>query len=92
MKVILKPSANKTLKKLPANIQSRISGIIDEIERLQGIEDINNDGKLKGSSDRYKIRTGNYRIIYKVETSNHILITAIAHRKDIYDKLFNITL
>jgi len=40
--------------------------------------------KLKGR-DGYRIRTGNYRIIYEI-FDNELLITVIAigHRKDIY--------
>ncbi len=92
MLVNLKGSANKTFKKLPQNTRLKITTIIDNIALLNTLEEIPNDGKLKGYPDRYKIRLGNYRIIYKIESANEILITAIAHRKDIYNKLFNITL
>lgn len=41
--------------------------------------------KLKGR-DAYRIRVGNYRVIYEV-FDNHLLIDIIdlGHRKDIYD-------
>jgi mRNA interferase RelE/StbE len=41
--------------------------------------------KLKGR-DGYRIRTGNYRIIYNIfDTELIIDIIAIGHRKDIYE-------
>ena len=48
------------------------------------------EGKLKGAIDRYKIRQGDYRIILKKESETHVIITAIRHRKDIYDKLYSL--
>lgn len=41
--------------------------------------------KLAGSEDRYRIRVGNYRIIYEVEDSAIlVLVIDIGHRRDIY--------
>jgi mRNA interferase RelE/StbE len=41
--------------------------------------------KLKGR-DGYRIRTGNYRIIYEIfDTELLIDVIAIGHRKDIYE-------
>ncbi|MFB2895956.1 type II toxin-antitoxin system RelE/ParE family toxin [Aerosakkonemataceae cyanobacterium BLCC-F50] len=41
--------------------------------------------KLKGYSDKYKIRVGDYRIGITVEQDTNTLICErIAHRKDIY--------
>jgi mRNA interferase RelE/StbE len=41
--------------------------------------------KLKGI-DAYRIRIGNYRIIYEIEDNMLIIkVIAIAHRKDVYN-------
>ena len=41
--------------------------------------------KLKGSESSYRIRVGNYRIIYEVESNKKIItIFHIRHRQDIY--------
>ena len=44
--------------------------------------------KLKGKSkDYFRIRVGNYRIIYTIEDYNLvILIICVGHRKEVYDK------
>lgn len=45
--------------------------------------------KLKGKNNEYfRIRVGNYRIIYTIEDNNLvILIICVGHRKEVYDKL-----
>ena len=41
--------------------------------------------KLSGEADTYRVRAGNYRIIYEVEGKNLlILVLKIGHRKDVY--------
>ena len=43
--------------------------------------------KLKGGEDLFRIRIGNYRLIYKVESPFSLLMVRIRHRKDVYDDL-----
>ena len=90
MKVEVKKSASKSLAKIPKKERRKIASLLLDIEKLTTIAAIPNDGKLKGYPNRFKIREGNYRIIYKTESDDHILITAIAHRKEVYKKLFGI--
>ena len=92
MKIELDRRANKSLAKIPKRERAIIEEILLGLESLNEVLDIDNDGKLKRTKDRYKIRVGNYRIIYKVESQNAILITSIRHRKDVYDKIFEIVL
>lgn len=41
--------------------------------------------KLKGR-DGYRVRVGNYRIIYQIQDAKLIVfVITIAHRKDVYD-------
>jgi|GEM_PF-5636171 len=91
MIVDIKPSADKSLRKLGGNMEQKIRAEIALTYPLQNVSNINHDGKLKGQKNRYKIRIGNYRIIYKVESENHILITAIADRKSVYKRLFGVS-
>lgn len=91
MIVDIKGKAFKKLKKLPKADRSKIESKIESISKFDHVSDIPNDGRLTGTTDRYKIRQGNYRIVYKVESTSAVLITAIDHRKDIYNKLFGIT-
>ena len=44
--------------------------------------------KLKGLDELYRVRVGNYRIVYTIEEKKLlILIVRIAHRKDVYKRL-----
>ncbi len=84
-KLVWLPFAYKQLNKCSHTDQkkllAKIELIIGDFERL----DIK---KLKGHSDLYRVRCGNYRIIYKViKKEQQVLITSIAHRKDVYKLL-----
>ncbi len=42
--------------------------------------------KLAGTSDRYRIRVGDYRIIYRVDDGKvTVLVLVIGHRREVYD-------
>lgn len=44
--------------------------------------------KLKGLNELYRVRVGNYRIVYHVQNKRLVvLVLRIAHRKDIYKGL-----
>lgn len=83
-RVYFKPSAEKELACLPRNVgETAISKINDLLEnpRTRGTK------KLKGE-DSYRLRIGNYRIIYSIDDMNKtITIFRIRHRKEIYRNL-----
>ena len=85
-------SAHKSLRKISNSNKLKINARIEDIQQSETVQDIPHNGKLQGTKDRYKIRVGNYRIIYKIESQNEILITSIDHRKQSYKKLFEIIL
>ncbi|WP_076789122.1 type II toxin-antitoxin system RelE/ParE family toxin [Chlorobium sp. KB01] len=79
-----KKSAVKELKKLD-------KGIIPEI--VNSVNDLAVDPlppgckKMRGSLQTYRIRKGEYRIIYSIEHEQLIIhVIRIGHRKDIYEK------
>jgi len=77
-----KPSAGKELKKLPTYA---IRQILPVVEALANGPTPANSVKLSGAEHTYRIRTGNYRIIYNV--LNRILtieVVRVGHRKDVY--------
>jgi mRNA interferase RelE/StbE len=80
-----KPSVAKTLAKLPRDAQRRIATRIEQLiadPRPQGVE------KLKGKDNLYRVRAGDYRIIYTIEDDKLVvLIVSIGHRRDIYRDL-----
>ncbi|MFI3198115.1 MAG: type II toxin-antitoxin system RelE/ParE family toxin [Methylococcaceae bacterium] len=80
--VAVKKSAQKTLLGLPAPIVQNITRIIDSL-----IENPKPNGskKLTGSDNAYRIRSGDYRIIYTVFNTELIVeVIKIGHRKDVY--------
>ena len=44
--------------------------------------------KLAGTSDRYRIRVGDYRMVYSVDDGKvTVLVLAIGHRREVYEGL-----
>ena len=83
-KVVLKRSATKELGRLPQNVHDNIIRHLRELEsnpRIFGSE------KLTGVN-AYKLRVGNYRIIYKIDdTENEISIVMVDDRKQVYRRI-----
>jgi mRNA interferase RelE/StbE len=78
----LKSSAAKELEKLPRQIISKVVVAIQELADTpfpQGVK------KLIGFEHTYRIRVGDYRIVYEIyETKLIIEVIRIRHRKDVY--------
>jgi len=79
---LLSKTARKKLAALPLFIHNKI---IEDISSLSHVPRPSGCKKLKGFSSSYRIRVGDYRIIYEIEDQVlRILVIAIGHRKDIY--------
>jgi mRNA interferase RelE/StbE len=80
-RVEVKRSAEKELARLSGQARERI------VKALRAmIDDPFPPGfkKLKGS-DGYRIRVGQYRVLYRVDSAAHFVwVGAIGHRKDVY--------
>ncbi|MEL7083674.1 MAG: type II toxin-antitoxin system RelE/ParE family toxin [Cyanobacteria bacterium P01_A01_bin.3] len=74
--------AAKQFKALPAKEQQRLKARIDALAsepRPTGVV------KLSGEDDLYRIRSGNYRVIYGIQdTKLLVLVVKIGHRRDVY--------
>lgn len=74
--------AAKDLEVLPKQTQSKIATAIDGLAnepRPPGCK------KLRGATNAYRIRVGDYRLIYTVEDDRlTVAVLKIGHRKDIY--------
>lgn len=78
----IKKSAFKELSKLPNTIFVSIS---DKINTLDKNPFPSGYKKLKGSKNYYRLRVGNYRIVYSVYQDVLIIeIIRIRHRKNVY--------
>ncbi len=77
-----KSSAKKELKKID---RTEISKIINEIEKLSKEPYPTNHKKLLGTEHIYRIRVGNYRIIYSVVNDELVIeVIRVRHRKEVY--------
>ena len=80
-KIYIEKTAQKSLSKIDRRNQTRI---INSIRSLAKEARPVNSKKLKGRN-AYRIRIGNYRIIYEIKQNELIiLIVAIGHRRNIY--------
>lgn len=81
-KVEITPAAQRTIKKFPKNIQRKLLEIIEllaEEPRPVGVV------KLSTTVNLYRVRTGDYRIIYEIQAQILlIVITKVGHRRDVY--------
>ena len=81
-RVELTSSARRDLKKLPRDVLRRVDAHI-----LALAQDPYPPGaqKLKGSEGFFRVRVGDYRIIYRVEHSRLIiLVIRVRHRREVY--------
>ena len=84
-KIYWKKSAEKDLLSLDKKIVPRI---IDNIESLAKNPFPIYTRKLHGTNKVYRIRVGNYRIVYLIDTEeNIIIIYYIRHRKEVYRRI-----
>jgi len=75
-------STAKDLKKIPA---VQVLRIIEAVEALAVDPFLPGPEKLTGSERTYRLRIGDYRVIYEVFTENRVVeIERVRHRKDAY--------
>ncbi len=80
--VLLLPAAEREWRKLPREIRPRVDRAmlaLEDTPRSHGAT------KLSGSSDRWRIRVGDYRIVYYInDTEQELTILRVAHRRQVY--------
>lgn len=76
------PSAARALATLERAVQRRVGRRID---RLAADPRAGGAVKLRGSDDVWRVRVGEYRILYQVEDARlTVLVIRIGHRRDVY--------
>ena len=80
--VLMSPAAVREWRKLPQEIRTRVRRALLALEdapRPHGVT------KLSGSSDRWRIRVGDYRVIYRIDdAAREVSVLRIAHRRQAY--------
>jgi mRNA interferase RelE/StbE len=80
--VIYQGPAEAALRKLPKEIQARI---IRKVDQLAGDPFPHGTEKLSAAADLWRIRIGDYRVIYTVERKELlVLVLTIGHRREVY--------
>ena len=80
--VVFKPAAVRDLRKLPEDIRRRVAARIDALAddpRPHGVEHI------EGLPDLYRVRVGDYRIIYQMQDKALLVVVVRArYRREVY--------
>ena len=81
-RIQLSPAAARQLRKLDGRTQRRIQAVIELLAqepRPTGAK------KIVGGHGEWRVRTGNYRIIYEIDDGVLVvLILAVGHRREVY--------
>lgn len=81
-RIAYQPGVQKQLRRLPTTMQVKIVTAIDSLSgdpRPQGCK------KLKNRINRYRIRVGDYRVIYAIQDAIvTVEVLEVGHRSDIY--------
>lgn len=77
------PQAEEDLSRLDKTIAKNISNKIEWLsQNIENIMPVPLIGKFKG---KYKLRVGNWRVVYSFEHSTHIItVYVVRHRSEVY--------
>lgn len=80
--VIFKPSVERDLRKLPKSIVVRVLKAIDVLKaepfQKQAL-------KLEGAKDLFRVRVGDYRVVYEVDRhAKKLIVHHVRHRREVY--------
>jgi mRNA interferase RelE/StbE len=83
--VEVSPAASRQIRKLDRNTQKRVLARLEKLEEDPRPHDAS---KLQSPEELYRIRVGDYRIIYHIEDDRLlILIVKVGNRREIYRNL-----
>jgi mRNA interferase RelE/StbE len=80
--VLIERTAERDLKSLPAAIFNRI---VSRIKALTELPRPSGCHKLAGSRNDWRIRIGDYRVIYEIDDARkRVRIFRVRHRREVY--------
>ena len=83
--VNFKPSVEKDLRRLSKELVSRV---MERIDKLRANPIPRQAIKLSGTEWLYRVRVGEYRIVYAVDSqAGQIMIHYVRHRREVYRAL-----
>ncbi|MBX7257772.1 MAG: type II toxin-antitoxin system RelE/ParE family toxin [Candidatus Hydrogenedentes bacterium] len=84
-RIVFRPSVEKDLRGLPS---VQVKRVLKALESLKTKPIPPRSVRLSGAEGIYRIRVGDYRIVYGIEPSQRVvLVHYIRHRRDVYRKL-----
>ena len=82
-RVSLAPSAARELRKFDPDVRRRIQAALDLLATEPRPPAAT---RLVGGSGEWRVRTGNYRIVYEINDDQLlVLVLRMAHRHEVYD-------
>jgi mRNA interferase RelE/StbE len=82
-RLLIKASAAKEIEALGTKADRQ--RVVQRIQQLAVDPRTVGSEKLAGYADRYRVRQGQYRIIYLIDDGRHeVTIFKVGHRKDVY--------
>ncbi|NIJ53391.1 type II toxin-antitoxin system RelE family toxin [Dyadobacter arcticus] len=70
-------------KKVPEDTKSGIKSLVESVGLVEHFGQLSNVKKMKGYSNAFRIRIGDYRVGVLLEEDN-LILTRVLHRKEIY--------
>jgi mRNA interferase RelE/StbE len=81
-KLFVDRSAERDLGKIDISQRRKVIEAIDELAKTPTPSGVR---KLAGSDDTYRIRVGDYRLLYQIKDRELVvLVVRVAHRRDAY--------
>ncbi len=80
--IVIEKRAERDLKRLPAGLFRKL---VASIKKLKNNPRPSNSRKISGSISDYRLRIGDYRVIYEISSkSRQVRIFRVRHRKEAY--------
>jgi mRNA interferase RelE/StbE len=78
------PAAQRDVKRLPPEVVRKVDAAILELEQTPRPHGCT---KLEGSEHEYRVRVGDYRVLYVIDDkAKFVTIAHVRHRRDVYRK------
>ena len=84
-RVLVEDGAAREIKKLPKHVQRQV---VPKLEALALNPRPPGSQQLKGAEDLYRVRSGDYRIVYRVKDDVLlVLVVSVGDRSQVYERL-----
>ena len=81
-RILLERAAERDLRRLSRDIHDRIIAALQELARHPRPPGCR---KLSGSKNDWRIRVGDYRVVYEIADGTHeVRVNRVRHRREVY--------